>query len=201
MKFTQLHASYTVLSEGIRVNVARDAVSNINVRPPSTAENEVDFLRLVTWSYAVLFESGRVSFNVILGLPPLNNSVLSIEKQAKTKSTVQKLRTWLFHNIGFEKDREMEIRSEVSGWFISCCQSFSPNTPEHWRMCFDRLCDDMIEIIEYCHQVLAFVLSSPIDKEAIIATWKKRLQRDWDAHEFDKLISDSALRLGAVDFP
>jgi len=98
--------------------------------------------------------------------------------------------------MGFDSDREIEIRRAVSEWFIASCGATSPTSRDHWERCFARLCADVEELVNYCVEVLSSIMRSVEDREQVLATWRLRLQRDWEAHRFDQLVADSAARLG-----
>ncbi|MFZ2824079.1 hypothetical protein [Hydrogenophaga sp.] len=196
MRFDQLNASVNGLTEGLRIHVDRDSIATINTRPPATSDDEVGFLRLTTWSYALLFEAGRTSFGLLLAVAPINGNDLALDKHKATLVAVQQLRTWLHHNLGFDSDRELSIRRSVSEWFLSSCGATTPTSRDHWKSCFTRLCTDVEELVSYCLDVLSSIMRSTEDREQVLGTWRLRLQRDWGAHRFDQLVTDSAARLG-----
>jgi len=196
MRFAQLNAAVNGLTEGLRIHVDRASIATINTRPPATSDDEVGFLRLTTWSYALLFEAGRTSFGLLLDVPPIDGNTGALDKHKATLRAVQQLRTWLHHNMGFDSDRELEIRRAVSEWFLSSCGATAPKNCDHWERCFTRLCTDVEELVSYCLDVLSSIMQSIEDREQVLATWRLRLQRDWEAHRFDQLIADSAARLG-----
>ena len=196
MTFAKLNAAVVGLTEGLRVHLDRASIATINTRPPATSDDEVGFLRLTTWSYALLFEAGRTSFGLLLDVPPIDSNPSALSKHKATIRAVQQLRTWLHHNMGFDSDRELEIRRAVSDWFLVSCDATAPTNRDHWERCFGRLCTDVEELVSYCAAVLSSIMRSVEDREQVLATWRLRLQRDWEAHRFDQLVADSAARLG-----
>jgi hypothetical protein len=196
MRFDQLNAAVNGLTEGLRIHVDRCSIATINTRPPATSDDEVGFLRLTTWSYALLFEAGRTSFGLLLAVAPVDGNVLALDKHKATLVVVQQLRTWLHHNLGFDGDRELAIRRAVSEWFLSSCSATAPTSRDHWGRCFTRLCTDVEGLVSYCLDVLSSIMRSIEDREQVLETWRLRLKRDWEAHRFDQLVSDSAARLG-----
>lgn len=196
MTFAKLNAAVVGLTEGLRVHLDRASIATINTRPPATSDDEVGFLRLTTWSYALLFEAGRTTFGLLLDVPPVDGNLSALNKHRATLRAVQGLRTWLHHNMGFDSERELEIRRAVSDWFLVSCDATSPTNRDHWERCFGRLCTDVEELVSYCAAVLSSIMRSIEDREQVLATWRRRLQRDWDAHRFDQLVADSAARLG-----
>lgn len=196
MRFAQLNAAVIALTEGLRIHVDVSAVANINTRPPATANDEVGFLRLTTWSYSLLFEAGRTSFALLLAMPPIDGNASEQQKHKATVEAVQQLRTWLHHNLGFDSERELTIRRAVSTWFINSCGATTPMDADHWERCFIRLCDDIQGLVNYCLHMLSMIMQSAEDRDQTLETWRRRLNRDWEAHRFDAFVADSAARLG-----
>lgn len=198
MTFAELNAAVGTLTEGLRIHVDLDSIANVNTRPPASSHDEVGFLRLTTWSYSLIFEAGRISFKLLLSVSPLEvgDEPSPIAQHKATLQVVQQLRTWLYHNLGFESDRELSIRRAVSEWFLASCGAMAPTTPDQWERCFHRLCNAVKALVQYCLDVLSTIMRSAGDREHILATWRRRLQRDWDGYKFDGLINDAALRIG-----
>ena len=196
MSFAGLNAAVTTLTEGLRIHVDRDLIASINTRPPASSDDEVGFLRITTWSYSLVFEAGRTSFSLLLAVPAIDGDSSAQLRHRATMAAVQQLRTWLHHNMGFDSDRELDIRRAVSDWFLQSCGATAPMNRDQWAKCFSRLCNDVEALVNYCLEVLSSIMRSVEDRDQILATWRRRLQRDWAAHKFDQLISDSAARLG-----
>lgn len=196
MTFAKLNAEVAVLTEALRIHLDRASIATIHTRPPATSDDEVGFLRLTTWSYALLFEAGRTSIGLLLDMPPVEGDPSALDKHQATLRAVQQLRTWLHHNMGFDSDRELEIRRSVSDWFLVSCDATSPTNRDHWERCFGRLCTDVEELVSYCVVVFSSIMRSVEDREQVLATLRLRLQRNWEAHRFDQLVADSAARIG-----
>lgn len=196
MSFAELNAAVSTLTEGLRIHIATDSIASVNTRPPASSDDEVGFLRLTTWSYSLVFEAGRTSFALLLAVPPIDGDSSAQDRHKATLTAVQQLRTWLHHNLGFDSDRELTIRRAVSEWFIQSCGATAPMSPDQWAKCFCRLCDDVEAMVDYCLEVLSGIMRSLEDRDQVLETWRRRLQRDWAAQKFDQLVSDSAARLG-----
>lgn len=76
MTFAQLNAAVVGLTEGLRIHLDRASIATINTRPPASSDDEVGFLRLTTWSYALLHEAGRTSFGLLLDVPPVDGNAV-----------------------------------------------------------------------------------------------------------------------------
>lgn len=196
MSFGSLNASYTELRDGLRTNVAIEALGDLNIRPPSGDADEASFLRLTAWSFSLLFEVGRLSVPFLLDLN-VNTAIDESSKNHKAaRQNVQRLRTFMYHNLGFDDGHDMTIRREVSNWFIQTCGSAFPSSHEHWSKCFNQLAEDVCGVVQHCSEKLSVVLSSPEDKEMIIEDLRRRLKRVLQPHEFDQMIEDAAVRIG-----
>lgn len=166
----------------------------VTVRPPAGECDEASFLRLVAWSYTYVFEAGRVTFPYLLQLPGSSHEVSS--EARKAYNLIHDLRTWSSHNLGFGKDRDVEISRHVQRWFIETCEAYPPENPGNWQRCFVGLCSEMEKIISHCQGVMTGVLSAPDDGEAATGDLRRRIHRAWPAHEFHKLVGDAVIRLG-----
>ena len=111
MIFSQLNADVVDLRSSLRSFVGEHAIREITVRPPADDNSEISFLRLVAWSYALVFEAGRVAIPYLLQLPGGGSESSSDAKTARELLKI--LRTWSFHNLGFESDRDVAISRYV----------------------------------------------------------------------------------------
>lgn len=193
MSFGSLNASYVELRDALRANVAVTALDDLNIRPPGDHSDEASFLRLTSWCFSLLFEVGRFSIPFLLDL---NIGSDDSKEYKAVRQNVQRLRTFMNHNLGFDEGHDMEVRREVSDWFLQTCSSAFPSSHAHWEKCFDRLALDVCNVVRHCSKKLSAVLSSQEDKQMIIDDLRRRLQRALQPHEFDKIVQDSAARLG-----
>lgn len=194
MTFAALNAAVVDLRNSLRSFVGEDAVSEITVRPPVGEGDEISFLRLVAWSYVLVFEAGRVTIPYLLQLPEGISGTSSDPKAAR--DLVHALRTWSFHNLGFGSDQDVAISRHVQLWFVRTCGACPPDGVEAWRSCSLTLCSEVGEIVAHCQNAMTSVLSAPDDGQAATADLRRRINRAWAAHEFHKLVGDAAIRLG-----
>lgn len=195
MTFPDINQAFSDLRDGLRTQIGREAMADVNIRPPATDCDEAAFLRLTAWNFALLFEAGRISIPFLLSLKfQVPNSDQS--KHKKTRDIVQYLRTYQFHNLGFDDGHDLDVRKSVSQWCLQTCGVLYPGKTDEWRACFERLCKDVHGLLSHCSAVLSIVARSPEDRDTIFADLRRRLNRDWPAHQFDRIIEDSAARLG-----
>ena len=194
MTFAALNAAVTDLRNSLRSFVGEDAVGEITVRPPAGDGDEASFLRLVAWSYALVFEAGRVTIPYLLELTdgaPERSAGLR-----EARDLIHDLRTWSFHNLGFERTHDISISRHVQRWFLKTCGACPPDGPDAWRSCVLALCAEVGTIVVHCKGALTNVLCSADDGEAATADLRRRIDRTWPAHKVHSFVGDAAIRLG-----
>ena len=194
MTFAELNAAVSDLRHAVRTFVGENALEEVTVRPPAGDCDEASFLRLVAWSYALVFEAGRVTIAYLLELPSTGTEGKQATKAAR--KVVHNLRTWSFHNLGFGNNRDLAVSQSVQRWFFSSCGTSPPNNGLAWRKCCQSLCGEVGTIVAHCQVAVTHVLSAPDDGQTAIRDLRRRIERAWPPHEFDKLVSDAAIRLG-----
>ena len=190
MKFDELNAEFVGLRNLLRTFVDENALGEITIQPP-VGDDEASFLRLVAWSYAALFEAGRIAIPYLLALPAKSG----VSDANAARRLVSDLRTSSFHNLELESNRNSEIYRRMSLWFIENCGANPPSDSVCWRKCFERLCDEVGKVLSRCKSVLESALSDA-DAERIKDDLRRRLERNWPAHEFDAIAVDAATRIG-----
>ena len=193
MNFARLNAEFLRLRQSISTFAGENALGEITIQPPA-AEEETSFLRLVAWSYALIYEVGRVSIPYLLNLP--SGRSCSQKDARRARVLVNSLRTWLFHNLGYQNKRSIQISSQVSLWFVEKCGTNSPNTDEEWQRCFEALCAEVMFVLIHSRDAFAMVLTGPENGRETIDDLRHRLDRNWPAFWFDRLVNDAATRMG-----
>ena len=194
MTFASLNAAVVDLRNSLCSFVGEKAIGEITVRPPAADDDEASFLRLVTWSYALLFEAGRITIPYLLQLPADTSGKSS--DPAAARKLVRDLRTWGFHNLGFQSSRDAALSRRVQLWFVEKCDTYPPDQIEAWRKCFRDLCLEVQTIIVHCQDAMINVLTAPDDGEAATSDLQRRINRSWAAYEFHGLVNEAAIRLG-----
>lgn len=194
MAFTALNAAVVDLRNALGIFAGEKALIEITVRPPSQDDDEASFLRLVSWSYVLLYEAGRVTIPYLIKLPA--NGGISDGDPDSARSLVHDLRAWSFHNLGVRSDRGVAMSKRVQLWFVNTCEQCPPNESEAWQKCFLELCAEVQTIVCHCQKAMTNVLSSADDGETATADLRRRIDRAWEAVEFHKLVGDVGVRLG-----
>ena len=189
MTFSALNVAVGDLRRSLTSFVGPNALAEVTVRPPVDGEGEISFLRLVAWSYVLIFEVGRIS------IPFLLRSFGAYHGQQESMELIRALRTWSFHNLGLDSDRDLQLTRQVERWFLQTCGQSPPNDRTNWNACFDRACDLVGDVVQQCRQAVADVLSSGDGGAAVIEDLQHRIERSWAPHRFDLLMGDVATRL------
>lgn len=193
MRFAELKAAVAELRRLLRSFVGETALDEIHVRPPAQENDEASFMRLVNWSYVLLFEVGRTTVPYLMKLPGATE-----HREGRLQEgcqVVHDLRTWSSHNIGFSSERESAISKRVSEWFLAQCKTTEPQDEDAWRLCFERLCSEVGMIVKHCQNALASI-ADDVDEKGAIDELRHRLDRSWPPDRFDAIVTDTCTRLG-----
>ena len=193
MRFAELNAAVAELRRSLRNFVAETALGEIYIRPPARESDEASFMRLVNWSYVLLFEVGRVTVPYLIKLPGIAGQ--PVERLQEGRRVVHDLRTWSSHNIGFSSERDAAISKRVGVWFLAQCKDTEPRDEGTWRLCFESLCSEVGLIVEHCRSALASIAGN-VDEAGAIEELRHRLDRSWPPDRFDEIVADTCTRLG-----
>lgn len=194
MNFADVNAGVIDLRHAVNTQVQSNAFREIGTRGPAGAEDEAGFLRLVAWSYAFLFERGRIIVPFLLQVP--DQDTTKMEEHQTTRKHVQMLRTWLFHSLDADSERDLEIGKSASQWFLSRCGTTSPQKPADWQQAFSALCAQVTSFAVHCTGLVSKIARDPESAELQFGVLRLRLNRDWQAFQFDQIVEDAATRLG-----
>lgn len=193
MTFSSLNAEVSELRRALQVYVAPEALEEITVSHPAGNSDEASYLRLTSWCYVLLFEVGRVTIPFLLNLPSTkgraDKNLLSVRKN------VRSIRTFCFHNLGFTA-RDVQLSRKARDWHREKCGTDTPKQKQEWRNCFRSLCSEVSDVVGHCHGTVDNVLASPIDGEGAIAELRRRLDRNWPAHRFDRFVEEILVQIG-----
>ena len=195
MTFQEINSSVVDLRKSLQSFVGKDALGEVFVRPPAGDEDEASFLRLVAWSYCLIFETGRITIPYLLNLPSSRVKGNGTSPQT-ARTLVHALRTWCFHNLGFDSERDVDLSKIVHRWFLGACEESPPTKCESWKQCFAKLCDEVGCIINHCQDTVTTVLSAPDDGLSAIEALQSRINKSWSSQKFDMLVDDASIRLG-----
>ena len=190
--FATLNAEVVALRNSLRAFVSEEALHEINVLPPAGDADEASFMRLVIWSYVLLFEAGRITIPYLL---QLSNETSRTEASNISRNLIRSLRTWIAHNLG-GSERDRAISRDVIEWFQNHSSRYPPNTNDEWQNCFASVCSEVYAIVTCCQSSVE-VFSASDDGQDNIAALQQRLKRSWPLWKFHKIVSNECVILGA----
>jgi hypothetical protein len=187
MKFADLQELHRQLGLRLRARASDMALREITVNLPVRDNDELSFIRLIIWCYALVNESGRVSMRFLRDLPPFSGSSLLPE--------AGHLRTWATHNLLPNKESDRKRLKLAWQWLSDACGTDHPSAKVEWRMCFERLVSAAGEVLKNALSA-SEALTSADDGPRLLEELGRRLERDWEAHQFDPIVIKVADSLG-----
>lgn len=188
MTFAIVHGEYLTLKKRLTMYVGSSAFSEITIDTPKGSNDELSFLRLVSWAYVLIHENGKVPLDFLKKLAPINCT-------GQLLPHVRKLRTWMSHNLSFDKTADVKTLTAVVAWFQKTCGVGTPVAPEHWDKCFTTLCKELAALLSGAVSACD-CLASPEDGQMLVEDLKNRVNRKWDAYRFDVFVEEAVKRLG-----
>ena len=169
------------------LGIRRTAFQEMNLRSPRFSPPELAFYQVVTWLYGFYYEAGRVSLQFLLQLLP----TYALECGGKHRGhyrEVQRLRTFLQHNLNLDSRHDLETQRICEDWFSESCGSVMPGSGCEWNRCVARI---LIESGEFLEAVVNCVRAVEKDESSsgIVAQWSSRLNRYHPIHEFEALVT------------
>jgi hypothetical protein len=194
MNFADVNAGVADLRHAVNTQVQKNAFKEIGTRGPAGTADEAGFLRLVAWSYAFLFERGRIVIPFLLQIP--GKDPVTAESHNKTRKVVQTLRTWLFHTLDADSDQDLKTGRAASEWFLRRCQTTSPQKTADWNVAFDSLCQEITGLATYCTAMVSEIAGDSERAELQFGALRLRITREMQPFEYDQFVEDAATRLG-----
>jgi hypothetical protein len=168
--------------------------SGISLPMPVLDPAELGFLRTVSWLYVLYFEVGRVNVEFLTEkLAAFGHDADS--ELAGHRRIIQKLRTYLQHNLSPNEPQNKRIRDDCEHWLQEECGTPVPKEDDQWRTCLTGLLTDALSFLKQLVQCIR-IIEKHDAREQIVAEWETRRNRYHAPHEFDELISQVASDMG-----
>lgn len=181
MSFAEIHQLHLDFKRRLTSIVGKEVFSEITVSPPRSTNDELSFLRLISWGYVLVFESGRGPLNFLKNLPPLSQST------GQLLPHLHSLRTWTSHNLDFDKKRDVKTIQAATIWLLEKCGTGSPESSQEWEACFKALAEDLKNLLRNAISACD-CFEKHEDRESLIQALNKSLDRNWDAFMFDDYV-------------
>jgi hypothetical protein len=194
MNFTDVRTACDRFGQLLLSTTSRSYIDAISVEEPSGPEDELHFLKLIVWCYAFWFEAGHPAVKHVASLlrtsSPENFKIVS-----ESFRSVQYLRTVRAHNM-LSTSREDEYKTtQAKLWLI-----IAGGEPTNWQRCCRRLCEDVTKAVDLLHQAWAAVTIDDEDARSGKEQLQLAVQREWPAHNFDRLVEEAVIRVGLESF-
>ena len=146
-----------------------DGCKEVSLTLPVNFCNELAFVKLTNWSYALFMEAAPRPLKFLVNLPPLR-------ADTSIWNEINCLRTYTAHNLmlGLPKDRK--TIAFVHRWFKEACGHGTPTSSGHYGACCVRLADKIQSILDGAIQACD-LLDDPVDGERLLANLKNRRGR------------------------
>ncbi len=171
----------------------------VSLEMPKLAPAEIGFLRAVSWLYVHYFEAGNIGVKFLVRKFEVY-SIDSTRAGVGHQDIVQRLRTYLQHNLDPHKERGAVIQRACSEWFAQACGTVDPSAEEEWQRCLLKLLDDALKFIEALSSCVRQIERDE-SREMMLEQWRFALDRHFPPYKFDELVAKVASDLGRADDP
>ncbi len=168
--------------------------AELSLRKPKFAPAELGFMHIVSWLYALYQEAGKVGVEFISE----KYTVYGLDRTGRLKdhpATVQKLRTYLQHNLEPGSTHNQMIQEACEAWFDLACSTRVPEKDEQWKRCLLSLLEEAVNFLSALRDCIRCIEKDE-SRDSILQQWTFRIDRYHPPHQFDELISIVAVDLG-----
>ena len=189
MKFTELKVSLEKLQQSIFNATGRSFVEEITVAEPNNLRDELNFIKLVSWCYVLLFEAGATLFTQ-LGALAINGDANIGNEKMRVRQDVQNIRTKYFHNLPKTSTRNEKKHRQAEIWL-----RLNGKSPVKWCMCCKALMQQMADYIALLTKHWNDAIETEEDRKQIVQQLVDALEKKWPAHKYDRVIEEIACEL------
>lgn len=162
---------------------------------------ELGFLRAVAYLYSQYYEVGREGLPFVIEKLDLYH--LDTDRGLRNHyGIVQQLRTFLYHNLNLDKERDASIREACEQWFHETCGARDPCGDAPWHQCVLRLMSEAAAFVSALLRV-GELIAADDSRGELVRDWLNRIERTHAPEAFDRVIAVTATDMGreAVDVP
>ena len=164
--------------------------SPISVDEPTAPEDELHFLKLVSWTYILFVECFPILYKQI-GSTIRVSDAATFKRINEIQQNIQALRTFQGHNLLANSASDQRKISLVTIWR----QNYG-GSPIIWSNCCTALCDQTIEILKYLEVAISKIFMDQEDASQFNNDLRFTVERNWEPHEFDRIVDDAAKEIG-----
>lgn len=193
--FSQVMTEWTNFQALINMNIpGQSFFEQISVEEPQSPEDELYFMKLVSWSYILFVESFPALYKQI-------NSNLRVASTDDLKKigviyqNIHALRTHQGHNLVPTSSADQKKINLVTIW-----KTTYGGNPINWQNCCAALCTQIIEALIICKSAINRIVVDPKDLSTFTDELIFSIERKWEAHHFDRLVELALNNLSINNF-
>jgi hypothetical protein len=190
MSFVRLKSACDGFRTLLKQATGRELIDAVSVDEPKDPEDELHFLKLVSWCYVFVFEASQPSVRYIMSLLRRANP----EEHKTVSSTFEalnNLRTVRVHNLSPESKSDDYKRRQVHIWLLQ-----NGGNPPDWACCCRALARDVTSTINRFVEKWNQVTANEEDAASVVGELAIVIDREWPPHAFDRMIESAASDIG-----
>jgi hypothetical protein len=161
---------------------------------PTFVPAELGFIRAVSYIYSLYREAGRPNVEIAMSYFP----VYDINDGSPLDNhfdVVDRLRTYMQHNLSPFQKREAGIRKSCEDWFKASCNTRIPSEESHWQNATSQILKDSAEFLRRVVGCLRRIENDE-SSDLIVERWKQAKKRKHQPKDFDEIIHLAAVDMG-----
>jgi hypothetical protein len=169
----------------------------VSLEMPKFKPAELGFLRLVSWLFVLYHEVGRVGVAFLGSRLP----TCGLDPDGRIRNCpfiVQKLRTFLQHNLDPRKQQDSDLQQDCESWLRKHSGTPVPGEEGQWERCVFGLLSEALEFMDALLSVLRSIEKDE-SREEVCREWLFRIKRFHPPHSFDNLILEVAADMGRAN--
>jgi hypothetical protein len=190
MTFAELRSASEQFRAVLRHGTGRELIAAVSVDEPADPQDELHFIKLVSWCYVFAFEASQPATRYILSL--LRAAGPSEHRTVGTMlENVNNLRTVRGHNLIPEsKSDDYRVR-QANIWLVQ-----NGGEPPEWHRCCGALCAQVTSAITLLRSRWERLTANAEDAATAIHDLMVTIDREWPPHIFDRIVEDAAGEIG-----
>ena len=194
MSFSNIREVCVRFSDAIRQSAERELIVKVYVPEPVEPENELYFVKLVSWCYVFAFEASQPVARYIIS--SLRAADPSSHKEISTIfENINNLRTVQAHNLLPNNKSDDFKNRKVQIWFLQ-----NSGNPIEWARACSSLRLEMQTAIQILLERWGNLTINAEDGSLAVANLLATIDRDWPPHLFDSILVEVVRDLGLEGF-
>lgn len=156
------------------------------------------FYTCISWLYVTYSETGNTTIDFLTD-HAVNRNLCDNSFFRKHKNLVNNFRTYLQHNLDFERKEDFVKSEYCIGWLRSSLEiettAIWPTEDNHWKILTKSLLSDAAKQMSILFEAIEF-LSKDESCEEIVQIWVSRIKRQIKPFEFDEIIEQVLFDFG-----